>query len=187
MKWSKGHSAGHDKSNRNGFDLMVLRSNPVFGGTGQEKLLSSTAQFQWMVHMQKNIIKRCEAKGLRMTGKRRIIAAALEESADHPDVEELYNRANRRDSGISIATVYRTVKLFEEAGILDKLEFGDGRARYEDAERDHHDHLIDLNTGEVIEFVDPEIEKLQERIAARLGYRLKDHRLELYGVPIGKH
>ena len=135
--------------------------------------------------MQENIIKRCEDKGLRMTGKRRIIAEALGESYDHPDVEELYNRANKRDSDISIATVYRTVKLFEEAGILDKLEFGDGRARYEDAERDHHDHLIDLNSGKVIEFVDPEIEKLQERIAKRHGYILKGHRLELYGVPIG--
>jgi Fur family ferric uptake transcriptional regulator len=99
-------------------------------------------------------------------------------------VEELYARASAVDAQISIATVYRTVKLFEEAGILDKLEFGDGRARYEDAERDHHDHLIDMNSGEVIEFVDPEIEELQERIAARLGYTLKGHKLELYGVPI---
>ena len=130
------------------------------------------------------IIERCEVKGLRMTGQRRTIARVLEASADHPDVEELYARASAEDSGISIATVYRTVKLFEEAGILDKLEFGDGRARYEDAERDHHDHLIDMNSGEVIEFVDPEIEELQERIAARLGYTLKGHKLELYGVPI---
>ena len=130
------------------------------------------------------IIERCEAKGLRMTGQRRTIARVLEASADHPDVEELYARASAEDDGISIATVYRTVKLFEEAGILDKLEFGDGRARYEDAERDHHDHLIDMNSGEVIEFVDPEIEELQERIAARLGYTLKGHKLELYGVPV---
>lgn len=130
------------------------------------------------------IIERCEVKGLRMTGQRRTIARVLEASADHPDVEELYARASAEDEGISIATVYRTVKLFEEAGILDKLEFGDGRARYEDAERDHHDHLIDMNSGEVIEFVDPEIEELQERIAARLGYTLKGHKLELYGVPI---
>lgn len=136
--------------------------------------------------MSKPIISRCEAKGLRMTGQRRTIAQVLEESEDHPDVEELYARASRMDSGISIATVYRTVKLFEEAGILDRLEFGDGRARYEDAERDHHDHLIDLNTGEVIEFCDPEIEALQERIAAKLGYRLKGHKLELYGVPLRK-
>ena len=130
------------------------------------------------------IIERCEEKGLRMTGQRRTIARVLEASADHPDVEELYARASAEDDGISIATVYRTVKLFEEAGILDKLEFGDGRARYEDAERDHHDHLIDMNSGEVIEFVDPEIEELQERIAARLGYTLKGHKLELYGVPV---
>lgn len=133
--------------------------------------------------MTKPIIKRCEAKGLRMTGQRRVIAQVLEQSDDHPDVEELYSRAVAVDSGISIATVYRTVKLFEEAGILDKLEFGDGRARYEDAERDHHDHLIDLHSGEVIEFVDPDIEALQERIAAKLGYELRGHRLELYGVP----
>ena len=136
--------------------------------------------------MTDTIIDRCEAKGLRMTDQRRTIAAVLESSDDHPDVEELYARASGRDPKISIATVYRTVKLFEEAGILDKLEFGDGRARYEDAERDHHDHLIDMNSGEVIEFVDPEIEQLQEKIAAKLGYKLKGHKLELYGVPIRK-
>ncbi|MCZ7675883.1 MAG: transcriptional repressor [Roseovarius sp.] len=137
--------------------------------------------------MTDTITDRCEARGLRMTGQRRTIAAVLEESDDHPDVEELYARASARDPGISIATVYRTVKLFEEAGILEKIEFGDGRARYEDAERDHHDHLIDLQSGEVIEFVDPEIEELQERIAERLGYRLKGHKLELYGVPLKKN
>lgn len=130
------------------------------------------------------ILDRCEAKGLRMTGQRRVIADVLEGADDHPDVEELYARAVAIDDKISIATVYRTVKLFEEAGLLDKLEFGDGRARYEDAERDHHDHLIDMNSGEVIEFVDEEIEKLQERIAAKLGYELRGHRLELYGVPL---
>jgi Fur family ferric uptake transcriptional regulator len=119
-----------------------------------------------------------------MTEQRRVVAQVLETSHDHPDVEELYARALKLDPRISIATVYRTVKLFEEAGILEKLEFGDGRARYEDAERDHHDHLIDMQTGQVIEFVDPEIELLQEKIAQRLGYNLKDHRLELYGVPI---
>ena len=134
--------------------------------------------------MTESIMARCEAKGLRMTGQRRIIAQVLEDSDDHPDVEELYARASALDAGISIATVYRTVKLFEEAGILERLEFGDGRARYEDAERDHHDHLIDLNSGEVIEFVDPEIEALQERIAAKLGYELRGHRMELYGVPL---
>ena len=119
-----------------------------------------------------------------MTEQRRIVAQVLEESQDHPDVEELYARALKLDPRISIATVYRSVKLFEESGILEKLEFGDGRARYEDAERDHHDHLIDMNSGEVIEFIDPDIEALQEKIAERLGYRLKGHRLELYGVPI---
>ncbi|WP_170774464.1 Fur family transcriptional regulator [Ruegeria lacuscaerulensis] len=134
--------------------------------------------------MSDTIIARCEAKGLRMTGQRRTIAQVLQQSDDHPDVEELYARASKVDAGISIATVYRTVKLFEEAGILERLEFGDGRARYEDAERDHHDHLIDMQSGQVIEFVDPEIEALQEKIAAKLGYKLKGHRLELYGVPL---
>lgn len=138
------------------------------------------------IDMGNTIINRCEAKGLRMTGQRRVIAKVLQESDDHPDVEELYARASAIDAGISIATVYRTVKLFEEAGILDKLEFGDGRARYEDAERDHHDHLIDMNSGEVIEFVDADIEALQERIARKLGYELRGHRLELYGVPLKK-
>lgn len=133
--------------------------------------------------MSEAIITRCEAKGLRMTEQRRIVAQVIGAADDHPDVEELYTRASAIDPRISIATVYRTVKLFEEAGILERLEFGDGRARYEDAERDHHDHLIDMNSGEVIEFVDPEIEALQDRIAARLGYRLIGHRLELYGVP----
>ncbi|MFC3615810.1 Fur family transcriptional regulator [Lutimaribacter marinistellae] len=133
--------------------------------------------------MPETIQDRCEAKGLRMTGQRRVIAQVLEESEDHPDVEELYARASARDPKISLATVYRTVKLFEEAGILERVDFGDGRARYEDAERDHHDHLIDLTSGEVIEFVDPEIEALQEKIAAKLGYELRGHKLELYGVP----
>jgi Fur family ferric uptake transcriptional regulator len=133
-----------------------------------------------------DIIARCEAKGLRMTDQRRVVARVIGAAEDHPDVEELYARAAAVDPRISLATVYRTVKLFEEAGLLDRLEFGDGRARYEDAERDHHDHLIDVNTGRVIEFVDPEIEQLQERIAARLGYRLIGHRLELLGVPVKK-
>ena len=133
--------------------------------------------------MRDTITERCAAKGLRMTGQRRVIARVLEISDDHPDVEELHARAAARDPKISIATVYRTVKLLEEAGILDKLEFGDGRARYEDAERAHHDHLIDVESGTVVEFVDPEIEALQERIAEKLGYGLVGHRLELYGVP----
>ena len=136
--------------------------------------------------MNDAIIARCEAKGLRMTDQRRVVARVIEAASDHPDVEELYARAVAVDPKISLATVYRTVKLFEESGILDRLEFGDGRARYEDAERDHHDHLIDVNSGVVIEFVDPDIEELQERIAARLGYRLIGHRLELLGVPVKK-
>lgn len=134
--------------------------------------------------MTDSILDRCEAKNLRMTEQRRVIAQVLQDSNDHPDVEELYTRASVIDPKISIATVYRTVKLFEEAGILEKHEFRDGRARYEAADRDHHDHLIDLQTGAVIEFVDPEIEALQEKIAAKLGFQLKGHRLELYGVPL---
>ncbi|GAA4217250.1 Fur family transcriptional regulator [Sagittula marina] len=136
--------------------------------------------------MTETITERCAAKGLRMTEQRRTIAEVLESASDHPDVEELHARAAARDSRISIATVYRTVKLLEESGILEKVDFGDGRARYEDAEREHHDHLIDLATGEVIEFVDPDIEALQERIAQKLGYRLTGHRMELYGVPLKK-
>tara|TARA_Y100001968_G_C19274483_1_gene675990 strand:- start:615 stop:986 length:372 start_codon:yes stop_codon:yes gene_type:complete len=119
-----------------------------------------------------------------MTEQRKIIAQVLEDSNDHPDVEDLYSRAILIDPAISIATVYRTVKLFEETGILEKLEFGDGRARYEDAERDHHDHLIDMQTGEVIEFVDKEIEILQEKIAKRLNFKLLGHKLELYGTKL---
>jgi Fur family ferric uptake transcriptional regulator len=134
--------------------------------------------------MKTTILERCEANGLRMTDQRRTIAGVLQAADDHPDVEELYNRAAAVDPKISLATVYRTVKLFEETGILEKHEFGDGRARYEAADREHHDHLIDVHSGEVIEFVDPEIEALQERIAAKLGYRLMGHRLELYAVPL---
>ena len=130
------------------------------------------------------ILERCEAQGLRMTEQRRVIAGVLQDAEDHPDVEKLYNRAAAVDPRISLATVYRTVKLFEETGILEKHEFGDGRARYEAADRDHHDHLIDVHSGEVIEFVDAEIEVLQEKIAAKLGYRLMGHRLELFGVPL---
>ena len=133
---------------------------------------------------QGTIELRCESAGLRMTDQRRVIARVLQEAIDHPDVEELYTRAIMFDPAISIATVYRSVKLFEEAGILEKLEFGDGRARYEDAEREHHDHLIDMQTGEVIEFVDKEIELLQEKIAKRLNFKLLGHKLELYGTKI---
>ncbi|WP_417271160.1 Fur family transcriptional regulator [Celeribacter sp.] len=132
--------------------------------------------------MTDTILTRCEAKGLRLTEQRRTIAAVLEEAQDHPDVDELYARAVKKDPNISLATVYRTVKLFEEEGILERHDFGYGRARYEAADRAHHDHLIDMETGKVIEFYDPEIEILQERIAAKLGYELKGHRLELYGV-----
>lgn len=131
--------------------------------------------------MSKTILDRLEAQGLRMTDQRRTIAHVIEQASDHPDVEELHARANALDSRISLATVYRTVKLLQEMGILDRLEFGDGRARFEDSQRDHHDHLIDMDTGEVIEFCDPEIEALQEKIARRLGYHLHGHRLELLG------
>ncbi|MGP1352123.1 MAG: Fur family transcriptional regulator [Parasphingopyxis sp.] len=124
----------------------------------------------------------CAEKGLRITEQRRVIARVLSEADDHPDVEALHERASEVDSGISIATVYRTVRLFEEAGILERHDFGDGRARYEAAADDHHDHLIDVETGKVIEFVDEQLEELQRRIAEKLGYKLVDHRMELYGV-----
>lgn len=128
----------------------------------------------------------CADKGLRITEQRRIIARILSESADHPDVETLHERASALDPKISIATVYRTVRLFEEAGILSRHEFGDGRARYEAASDEHHDHLIDVETGKVVEFVDDELESLQKRIAEKLGFRLVDHRMELYGVSLGR-
>lgn len=126
----------------------------------------------------------CVQKGMRMTDQRRVIARVLSDASDHPDVEEVYRRASAVDPKISIATVYRTVRLFEEAGILSRLDFGDGRARYEEAPEEHHDHLIDMKSGKVIEFTSTEIEALQERIARKLGYKLVGHRLELYGVPI---
>ena len=124
----------------------------------------------------------CATKGLRITDQRRVIARILGEADDHPDVETLHTRAAAIDPRISIATVYRTVRLFEEAGILERHEFGDGRSRYEAASDAHHDHLIDVETGNVIEFVDEELEDLQRRIAEKLGFRLVDHRMELYGV-----
>ena len=124
----------------------------------------------------------CVAKGLRITEQRLVIARVISESFDHPHVETLYKRASAIDPGISIATVYRTVRLFEEAGILERHDFGDGKARYEAAPDAHHDHLIDVETGKVIEFVDPELEALQRQVADRLGYRLVDHRMDLYGV-----
>jgi len=126
----------------------------------------------------------CLKKGLRITEQRRVIARVLSEVDDHPDVEALHRRVTEVDPGISIATVYRTVKLFEESGILERHEFQGGRSRYEMVQDDHHDHLINVETGDVIEFHDPEIEELQARIAARLGFRLVDHRMELYGVPL---
>lgn len=128
----------------------------------------------------------CAERGLRITDQRRTIAKVLSDSTDHPDVEKLHERASAIDPKISIATVYRTVRLFEEAGILDRHDFGDGRARYEAAPESHHDHLIDVETGKVIEFVDPELEELQKHIAEKLGFRLVDHRMELYGVKLDR-
>ena len=135
--------------------------------------------------MTQTLIDKCAEKGLKMTGQRKVIAQVLDSSDDHPDVEMLYARAAEQDANISIATVYRTVKLFEESGIIEKHDFGDGRARYEAAnDEDHHDHLIDLRSGKVIEFTNEEIERLQEEVARKLGYKIVDHRLELYCVPL---
>jgi Fur family transcriptional regulator, ferric uptake regulator len=128
----------------------------------------------------------CQEKGLRITEQRRVIARVISDADDHPDVEALHARSSAIDPGISIATVYRTVRLFEEAGILDRHDFGDGRSRYEAAPEAHHDHLIDVETGRVIEFVDPELEALQKQIAEKLGFRLVDHRMELYGVALDR-
>ena len=136
--------------------------------------------------MSENIEQKCLAKGVKLTDQRKIIAKIMTESKDHPDVDELYNRASKVDSKISIATVYRTVKLFEESGILAKHDFKGGKARYEELNEGHHDHLIDVKSGEIIEFVDEEIEKLQEKIAEKYGYRLVDHKLELYGVNLDR-
>jgi Fur family ferric uptake transcriptional regulator len=130
------------------------------------------------------IEKLCVDKGMRMTDQRRVVARVLSAATDHPDVEELYRRAHEVDPHISIATVYRTVRLFEESGIIERHDFRDGRSRYEQAPDEHHDHLIDMRTGNVVEFIDAEIEALQNAIAKRLGFKLVDHRLELYGVPI---
>lgn len=128
----------------------------------------------------------CREKNLRMTEQRRIIAKVLSESDDHPDVETVYERASEIDPGIGLATVYRTLRLFEEANILERHDFGDGRARYEEVPEEHHDHLIDVNTGDVIEFSNEAIEELQQRVAEELGYKLVDHRLELFGVKLDK-
>ena len=135
------------------------------------------------MHRRIDVEALCAEKGLRITEQRRVIARVLSEAEDHPDVEALHARSAAIDPGISIATVYRTVRLFEEAGILARHDFGDGRARYEAAADTHHDHLIDIESGRVIEFVDEEVELLQKRIAERLGFRLVNHRMELYGVP----
>ncbi|WP_319486950.1 Fur family transcriptional regulator [uncultured Cohaesibacter sp.] len=126
----------------------------------------------------------CARSGMRMTEQRRVIARVLDRAMDHPDVEELYARSVKIDSNISISTVYRTVKLFEDSGIIERHDFRDGRSRYETITEEHHDHLINLRTGKVIEFRDAEIERLQEEVARRLGFKLVDHRLELYGVPL---
>ncbi len=132
--------------------------------------------------MPSRIERLCAEKGLKMTEQRRVIARVLSNSGDHPDVEKVYERATEIDSNISIATVYRTVRLFEEATILSRHDFGDGRSRYEESRNEHHDHLIDINTGQVIEFSNAEIEDLQVQIARELGYELVDHRLELYAI-----
>ena len=132
--------------------------------------------------MSDTIEQKCISKGVKLTEQRKIIAKIMSESDDHPDVDELYNRVSKIDPKISIATVYRTVKVFEEAGILAKHDFKGGKARYEEMRESHHDHLIDVKTGEIIEFVDEEIEKLQKKVADKYGYNLVDHKLELYGV-----
>lgn len=134
----------------------------------------------------KTLEQQCVERGMRMTEQRRVIARVLESSADHPDVEELYRRSAEVDPNISISTVYRTVKLFEDAGIIERHDFRDGRSRYETVPDEHHDHLIDLKSGKVIEFQSEEIEALQEKIARKHGFRLVDHRLELYGIPLDK-
>ena len=132
--------------------------------------------------MSETIEQKCIAKGVKLTEQRKIIAKVMSEANDHPDVDELYNRVSKIDTKISIATVYRTVKLFEEAGIVTKHDFKGGKARYEELSESHHDHLIDIKTGEIIEFVDDEIEKLQKKVADKYGYKLVDHKLELYGL-----
>ena len=133
------------------------------------------------------IEEKCKQRGLRLTDQRRLVAKVMSESEDHPDVYELHKRVSKLDSKISIATVYRTVKLFEESGIVEKHDFRGGKARYEESPEEHHDHLIDISDGKIIEFVDNDIEKLQEKIAEKLGYKLVDHRLELYGTKIKKN
>ena len=136
--------------------------------------------------MSSDIENKCIKKGVRLTDQRKLIAKVMSEASDHPDVDELHKRVSKLDSKVSIATVYRTVKLFEESGIVAKHDFKGNKARYEQAPKEHHDHLIDINTGEITEFVNKDIEKLQEEVAEKLGYKLVDHRLELYGSKIKK-
>ena len=136
--------------------------------------------------MNADIESKCKQKGVRLTEQRRLIAKVMSETEGHPNVDELHKKVNKLDSKISIATIYRTVKLFEEAGIVEKHDFKGNKARYEQAPEEHHDHLIDINTGEITEFVNEEIEKLQKQVAEKLGYKLIDHRLELYGSKIKK-
>ncbi len=171
-------------------DALVLGLKLGHDGASRLDTGAGSAHIQGMTappestSMPERIENLCVEKGMRMTDQRRVIARVLSEAKDHPDVEEVHRRAAAVDEGISIATVYRTVRLFEEAGIIEKHDFRDGRARYEEVSDDHHDHLIDMKTGRVLEFFDPEIERLQVEIARRLGYRLVDHRLELYGAPL---
>ena len=136
--------------------------------------------------MSSDIENQCKEKGVRLTEQRKLIAKVMSDSANHPDVDELHKKVGKFDSKISIATVYRTVKLFEEAGIIENHDFKGNKARYEEAPKEHHDHLIDINTGEITEFVNDDIEKLQKKVAEKLGYKLVDHRLELYGSKIKK-
>lgn len=155
----------------------TLRSQPL-------KLTESRVGMTQTDEVISELEQICMEKGMRMTEQRRVIARVLSDAEDHPDVEEVHRRASAKDSHISIATVYRTVRLLEDAGILERHDFRDGRSRYEQASEEHHDHLIDIHSGDVIEFRNEDIEKLQEIVARELGYRLVDHRLELYAVPI---
>jgi Fur family transcriptional regulator, ferric uptake regulator len=158
----------------------------AIGRRGLSRMEPTIGSHQWgrTLSVVSRLEKLCQEKGLKMTEQRRVIARVLSDAEDHPDVEQLYRRASKIDPGISLATVYRTVRLFEEANILERHDFGDGRARYEEAPENHHDHLIDLQSGQVIEFTNEEIEKLQHRVAEQLGYKLIGHRLELYATPV---
>ncbi len=167
-------------------DARILAAALPLSGLGKDPRVDYNARLTPWEQMLSRIEKLCVEKGLRMTEQRRVIARVLSDATDHPDAEELYRRAAAVDPHISIATVYRTVKLFEDAGILERHDFRDGRSRYEEMSESHHDHLIDVHSGEVVEFRNEEIEKLQRLIAEELGFELVDHRLELYGVPKDK-